>query len=231
VDKPKIPLLEPSAISRRQRRLPHWEADNAIYFVTFRLADSLPESAVEAYRLAKEDLLRRKKRAPQEEQREISLGLWRLYETRISELLDSGRGECLLASSTAAMVVRGALQHFDWERYDLYAYAIMPNHVHTVVGLTTVGSLERVLHSWKSFSSNQINRVLGRSGPLWQQESFDHLIRSEADFDRCVKYTLENPDKAGLHDWPWVWSAFSGPSVDHGLGYRLEAGATGGGVQ
>ena len=48
--------------------------------------------------------------------------------------------------------------------------------------------------------------MLGRSGEFWQREYYDHLIRSEAEFDRAMRYVMDNPSKAGLKNWPWVWS-------------------------
>src|SRR5215471_14113177 len=59
-------------------------------------------------------------------------------------------------------------------------------------------------HSWKSFTAKECNRLLERSGTFWQEESYDHLIRNQADFRHAVKYLLDNPMKAGLKNWKWV---------------------------
>jgi REP element-mobilizing transposase RayT len=92
----------------------------------------------------------------------------------------------------------------------------MPNHVHVVFcpmpdripAARELTPLAAILHSWKSFSAQAANRALGRTGAFWQREYYDHLIRDEADYKRCVNYTLNNPVKAGLCEtweaWPWT---------------------------
>jgi REP element-mobilizing transposase RayT len=65
-------------------------------------------------------------------------------------------------------------------------------------------ALEAIVHSWKSFPGLAANRLLRRSGPFWQREYFDHLVRHEASLQRIVRYVEENPEKAGLRNWPWV---------------------------
>lgn len=93
----------------------------------------------------------------------------------------------------------------------------MPNHVHAIVQPLAGNELHDILHSWKSFSSKGINRLLGRSGPFWQPEYYDHLIRNERDFLRQVDYVLTNPQRAGLTNWKWVGSgAGVSPVGDHG---------------
>lgn len=83
----------------------------------------------------------------------------------------------------------------------------MPNHVHAVVTPYADHSLLDILHSWKSFTAHKINRRLGRSGRVWQQETFDHLIRSPESFEKFVRYTELNPVEAGMvarpEDWPF----------------------------
>jgi putative transposase len=64
--------------------------------------------------------------------------------------------------------------------------------------------LSAVVKSWKSFTSRQINKIVGRSGTLWQSEPFDHLVRSDEHLTRFTKYILGNPIKADLRDWPWT---------------------------
>jgi REP element-mobilizing transposase RayT len=83
----------------------------------------------------------------------------------------------------------------------------MPNHVHAVVWPRPPETLSRLLHTWKSFSSKNANKLLGREGTLWQSESYDHLIRDDDDHAHCVAYTVNNPVSARLcarpEDWPW----------------------------
>ncbi|MSU24178.1 MAG: hypothetical protein EXS32_10195 [Opitutus sp.] len=68
-------------------------------------------------------------------------------------------------------------------------------------------TLPEIVQSWKGYSARAANRLLGRAGAFWQAEPYDHLIRDDADFAHAVRYILENPLKAGLRDWPWVWAS------------------------
>ena len=109
-----------------------------------------------------------------------------------------------LAQPENANRVVTALTKFDSQRLHLGAYAVMPNHVHAVVQPVPGFELPSILHSWKSFTANKANKLLGRSGAFWQAEYYDHLIRDESEFQHYVKYTRDNPAVAGLMDWPWV---------------------------
>ena len=82
----------------------------------------------------------------------------------------------------------------------------MPNHVHVICRLLPGQKLPDVVRSWKVYSAREANRILGRSGALWQREYYDRLIRREGELDRAVQYVLSNPAKAGLEGWKWVWS-------------------------
>ncbi len=81
----------------------------------------------------------------------------------------------------------------------------MPNHVHVVVQPMFGHELSEILHSWKSFSAHEANRVVNRDGEFWQKESYDHIIRDEDDLVRTIRYVRENPIKIGLENWRWVW--------------------------
>jgi len=124
--------------------------------------------------------------------------------------LDSGAGECWLARPFIAKLVQNALLHFEGQRYELLAWCVMPNHVHSVLKPANNWSLEKILHSWKSFTASEANRFLERKGEtFWQHESYDHMVRDENDLQHCVTYTEENPVKARLCKKPedWLWSS------------------------
>jgi len=65
--------------------------------------------------------------------------------------------------------------------------------------------LLKVLHSWKSFTAHEINKQLKRTGPVWQDETFDHLIRGTESFEKFVTYIEHNPVAAGLVSQPELW--------------------------
>jgi REP element-mobilizing transposase RayT len=119
--------------------------------------------------------------------------------------LDSGAGACHLRNPAVAELVAEALSHFDNQRYRLFAWSIMPNHAHVVLRVFPGHSLGEIIHSWKSFTAKLANQLLNHCGSFWQREYYDHLIRDESEFDRAVRYVAENPEKAGLWDWRWVW--------------------------
>ena len=119
--------------------------------------------------------------------------------------LDPSVGSRILERSDVASIVEKALLHFQGERYALSAWCVMPNHVHCVVTPLAEFTLSGILHSWKSYSAHQINKCLKRSGHVWQQESFDHLVRHERSFEQLVAYTENNPVVAGLCDLPELW--------------------------
>jgi REP element-mobilizing transposase RayT len=177
-----------------QRHLPHWNQAGRMYFVTFRLADSIPADRAAA--------LRRERMAWRKIHSEpYSAAQWReyhqLFSARVERWLDHSRGTCILADPRCARIVIDAMETFDGQRYCLDEWVIMPNHVHVLVKPASGFELSRILHAWKSFTAHAINRYLGRCGQLWQRESFDHLVRSAAHLDRFRRYIRENPAKAG----------------------------------
>jgi REP element-mobilizing transposase RayT len=93
-------------------------------------------------------------------------------------------------------------------QYHLHAYVVMPNHVHILI--TPEIFLCRIMRGLKGVSARDANRVLGRSGKVfWQDESYDHWVRSEKEFWKIVSYIENNPVKAGLVSKPedWRWSS------------------------
>lgn len=98
------------------------------------------------------------------------------------------------------------LRHFDGGRYELFAYVVMSDHVHTLVQPVRDYSLARIVHSWKSYSTRLLQRG-PRCGRIWRREYFDRVIRSESDFDEKLNYILDNPYRRwpGIDTYPWVW--------------------------
>jgi REP element-mobilizing transposase RayT len=190
---------------RDRGRLPHWEKEGATYFITFRLADSLPKPVLEQIESERQAIVKTANQmhralSPDERRKIVSLST-----PMIEEFLDKGVGACHLHNPVIAELVANALRHFDQKRYRLFAWCIMPNHVHVVVRLFPVENLSAVMHSWKSFSAKLANNILGIRGSFWQREYYDHLIRGEEEFERAIRYVAENPGKANLSHWNWVW--------------------------
>jgi REP element-mobilizing transposase RayT len=117
--------------------------------------------------------------------------------------LDQGLGHCYMRDHRVAKIVAEALKHFDDQRYRLLCWCVMPNHVHALLRPAEENKLESILHSWKSYSALQANRLLKRTGEFWQRDYFDHLVRNEASLQKISRYIVQNPEKAGLTNWPW----------------------------
>lgn len=134
---------------------------------------------------------------------------------RVDKLLDrAAAGPVWLKDERIAPLVVESLGHAakTLESCELHAYVVMANHVHILI--TPREPIARITKSIKSYSARKANAILRRTGtPFWQDESFDHWVRSEASFWRIKDYIERNPVKAGLvskpEDWPWSSAAQS----------------------
>ena len=190
---------------RDRGRIPHWEKDAATYFVTFRLVDSLPKTVLGQIERERRDVVATAKQLGRDLTSDERNKLQRLSTGRIEQYLDNSAGACHLKNPAISEMVAQTLRHFDDKRYRLFAWCVMPNHVHVVFRLFPGQQLAEVVHSWKSFSAKQANKILGASGASWQREYFDHMIRDQSQFERAILYVADNPTKAGLRNWKWVW--------------------------
>jgi len=190
---------------RDRGRLPHWEKEGATYYITFRLADSLPQSVLEQIASEREAIVRTANQLHRDLSPDERRKIQQLSTPIVEQFLDRGAGTCQLHNPAVAKEVADTLCHFDEKRYRLFAWCVMPNHVHVVVKVFPTETLSSVIHSWKSFTAKSANRSLGLQGPFWQREYYDHLIRNEGEFERAIRYVAQNPEKAKLKDWKWVW--------------------------
>ena len=172
------------------RRLPHWDMVGQPLFVTFRLRGSLPRNrdfppahvtSGVAF-VTMDRLLDQPTSGP----------FW-LEQPRIAQLLV----DALRAGETR------------FRRYQLYAFVVMPNHVHLLA--TPHVTARGWLGPLKGFTAHEANRILGRTGAFWQDESYDHLVRDGPQFRRIQAYIEQNPVKAGLAApaelYPWSSAA------------------------
>jgi len=187
---------------RKRVRLPHWDANEATYFVTFNLHDAFPadfRNKLERERFIRmSELERLKRKATPAEVHDID----QLIRERAEELLDKGAGASHMRDPQIAQVVADAITHFDEDRYLLFAWCVMPNHVHAV--FRAHEPIDRILQAWKSFTAKAANKLLSPEGAFWQEDYWDRLVRSREELQRIVQYILDNPGKAGLTDWAWV---------------------------
>jgi len=165
--------------------LPHWRQWGTVYFVTFRAADSLPQSLLQRWQRERSDWLRAHREPLSDaEQAEYR----KRFPARMQRWLDRSYGDCLLADPATRQIVESTLRYFDGDRYRLDEFVVAANHVHAIVEPGAAFPLSTVIAAWKSFSATQINQLHRRRGPFWQKESFDHIIRSPVSLDRFRAY-------------------------------------------
>jgi len=170
--------------------LPHFEGGERPQFITFRLKDALPQVVFERWRLELE-----------------AAGEDAELRRRVEAYLDAGHGRALLSDAGVASLVESALLHFDAQRYRLAAWVVMPNHVHLLLTPLPGHTLSSIMHSLKSYTAGEANKLLRRQGAFWQEEYFDRYVRDPKHYAQTLAYIEANPVKAGLcllpEDWPY----------------------------
>jgi putative transposase len=210
----------------RRRQLPHIDVEGKPYFITACLHGSISAVGLARIRLFRDELDARP--LP----KDLTPTQWEAHKHKlmfkfVDDLLDGANPIEHLSDSRLAIIVQDAFLHFAEERYDLFAFVVMPSHHHWVFlprqswieqsfFSTSKNGLRRspreaISHSIQSFTSTSCNRILGRSGPFWQTETFDHFARDEEELIRIIHYIEHNPVKAGLvekpHEWQWSSAA------------------------
>ncbi len=173
-------------VSIYRRHLPHWRQDGATYFVTFRLADSLPNERLAELKHLKSSW---QERHPVPWNTEDWESYNREITRKVEQWLDAGHGNCWLKGEKVAGCLGETLRHFDTLHYDLFCYVIMPNHCHLAIRPLALHSLESILKSRKSMATRLINPLIESSGYLWQQESYDRIVRDREHLRRVLRYT------------------------------------------
>jgi len=121
---------------------------------------------------------------------------------------------CLREGGLRSFAGEGARAALAAPRIRLHAVVIMPDHVHLLLSPLRDGEgwpfpLVDILQCLKSATAHRINKVLHHSGPVWEEESFDHILRSDESLKGKCEYIRQNPVKAGLvrrpEDYPWLW--------------------------
>ena len=194
---------DPSAdLYVHREKLPHWRQRGTTYFVTSRLADSLPIKVLLDWKMKRDEWLSRHGLHSPAEVANLDEEKRQEYHREFTEkfhgLLDAGHGACVLAQRECAELLIVRLLAGHEKAYHLDSWCIMPNHLHVLVKPIDKTDLSEIIRHWKGGSAFDINRLLGRQGPLWQKESFDHIIRSQGHLERFRKYIADNPSKAGL---------------------------------
>ena len=187
-----------------RRNLPHLYYNGGEYFITYRLADTIPLKQIlhlhEQIKLPNDDPTNKEKK------------IFKKYD----ELLDKNEnGIKYLLDEKIAGINRDKLHSLDNTIYKLICYCIMPNHIHLVFRLLSeTQSVSEVMKLIKGATAHECNQVLKKTGKFWQVESFDRLIRDANEMYNIINYVLNNPVKAGLVDNPDDWKySYCNPDI------------------
>ena len=122
----------------------------------------------------------------------------------------------------ARQIVLDCCLHAHDSQIDLFVGVVMPDHVHLIFvplldeETNSAFPLAQITKGIKGTSAHKINKQLGASGSIWQDESFDHVLRSSEGVEEKTAYVLQNPVRAGLvkvwSEYPWVWKQALGLS-------------------
>ena len=197
--------------SSYRRNLPHLRSEGATYFVTFRQADSIPEQILKRWIDDRINWLRSYAIDPALQKRDpkaFAAAIERIapeehdkYERERSRQffieIDRCHGSCVLRE--AHHLVSDSLTYFHGKRVWIGDFVVMPNHVHVIVQPFPGVLLEEWLYSVKRFSSSAIGKMfpdrVQRDGHFWQTESFDRIIRDDAEMAKTREYIANNPRK------------------------------------
>ena len=186
--------------------LPHWETKAVIYHVSFRLADSIPDYLIKQWINERNNILEIARNSSRIITESEVRRLQFLYSNTVEKYLDAGHGSCLLRQETAAAIVKSAFEFYNGEKYLLHAWSIMPNHVHVIFEILNEIPQNVILKAWKSFTAHAINKALNRKGQLWQVDSYNHIIRTEAEYYYQMRYVWNNPQFLPPETRKWRWS-------------------------
>lgn len=177
--------------------LPHWFQEGVLYFVTFRLADSLPQNKLKEWTAERDAWLAKH---PEPHSPKETADYYERFPRKLEEWLDAGYGSLMLNQPAAKECVERAIRYFEGERYSLDEFVVAGNHVHVLVMPKEGHGLSEILHSWKSFTSKELmklplDRVPATAPTIWQKESWDHIVRSEASMHKFREYIRAHTQK------------------------------------
>ena len=197
---------------------PHWSQAGTVVFITFRLADSIPSEVLNRWDREKQEWLRVRgydsridwqTQLPQLKESDRGDFLREFNRCR-EDFLDTCHGSCVLRQPNLAKIVSDSLLHFDGQRYRMGDFVVMPNHVHLLTVFASEAALKSQCDSWLHYTAFQINPLIGSKGKLWQQEPFDHSVRSIEQYDYLRYYIRKNPEKANLRAGEYTYRRFDG---------------------
>ena len=197
---------------------PHWSQAGAVVFIRFRTHDSIPREVLQRWERGKQEWLRLRGHdaakhwsallptLAEKDRADFQKEFHRCRE----EFLDTCHGRCLLQRPELARIVAYSLLYFDGRRYRMGDFVVMPNHVHLLAAFATAAAMKVQCDSWLHYTAFQINKAIGEKGKFWQQEPFDHLVRSLEQYEYLRRYIADNPHKASLKPGEYLYRRYEG---------------------
>lgn len=196
-------------------KLPHIHPQSVPLFITFNLVDSLPAALVAELKAEREKELQAAQTA--EDRYRIQKKYFGHYDAWLDRCQ---HGHDWLRQELIAQIVADEIHRVAGQHYELYAYCIMPNHVHLLIRSliekfppsrkpTAVSPIAEIMRLLRGRTARYCNLALRREGQFWQHEFYDHYVRDEPEMERIILYILNNPVKAGLakewRDWKFSY--------------------------
>ena len=169
--------------------LPHWEKPGVAVFVTLRLGDSLPMDKLGPFQ---EDRRVWLEQHPQPWNEVDAREYAERFQGAVEKWLDAGYGSCIFGKADVRQVVEAALRNYDGSRYSLYAFVVMPNHLHALLMPHEGQALRKIMSDFKRFVSRKLATRQTWQGAFWQGEYWDTAIRDEEHFRRVRRYIRKN---------------------------------------
>ncbi|MBQ8128136.1 MAG: transposase [Prevotella sp.] len=171
-------------------KLPHWHQNSKVQFVTFRLADSLPQARLAELSEFKNQWL---SAHPEPWTKQTEEEYNHIIRNKIDKWLDNNYGNCLLQNEAVRQIVIDSLLFNNGKSYWLHSFVIMPNHVHLLISPIGDITINESVGNVKKFTAHSINRLLGRQGEVWQREIFDRMVRDQQNYEAYERYIYDNP--------------------------------------
>jgi len=204
-------MTENEFIIDTKRHLPHKQLPDCVLFITWRLAFTLPDYVYQKLSEQRKVHLNESKDLSREDENAKTIDFrnaqFHFFDNWIDNYKDCQHD---LSQEPYLSIVSDVLKYDNGKKYAISSYCIMPNHVHLVIKPLTketgdLYTLPEIMETIKKVTAHKINKAISREGRFWQQESYDRIIRDEAEYLKTCEYVIMNPVKAGLvqnrEDW------------------------------
>ncbi len=201
----------------RRRNLPHLERRGASYFITWRLAGTIPTELLDKLRFQTRALAGRAEDSRNDsKKREQAAAEHKRLFAQFDRFLDAGNtGPKFLADPRMAEIVLNVVKD-QTSIASIDCFTVMPNHAHILFTPIAPHTARDVMKRIKQISAYRCLKIDRSASPFWEEENYDHIVR-EGEWARILIYILQNPVVAGLckhwRDWPWTYLAEEFPGL------------------